>query len=148
MSRGPSRFETKRSVRPSGDQTGLWWSLVVSSDSAVGTPPDAGTSTTWLGARFPNVGPGCRYSQFPFTQAIHRESPDHAQEVSSGATATSRVTPPVTRRASSESPLTKAISSPSGDHAAVTTTEVGDGGMVAVAEPPSAGAIETPPRVR
>ena len=74
-----------------------------------------------LGARLPNVDPGRTDIWLSDTHAIHRPPGDQLHECRSLPFVSQRAGPPASGTTWSESPRTKAISWPSGDHAAAVT---------------------------
>src|SRR5262244_2075782 len=82
------------------------------------------------------------------THAIQRPVGAQEHECRSVPIAIVRAVPPPAGMARSESPRTNAISAPSGDQIADRTLLVALGGISGCEEPPSAGAIQAPPRVR
>src|SRR5262245_44419886 len=112
------------------------------------SPPVAGNRRIPLGARLPYNGPGNTEMLFCDTHTIERPVGAQEQECRSVPVPIVRVAPPPAGMASSESPRTNAISVPSGDQIAALTMLVALGGINGCEEPPSAGAIHAPPRVR
>src|ERR1019366_4067478 len=147
MSRGPRRSETKYSIRPSDDQTGLWLVRVLSVTDT-GALPFAGITTIALAAVLPKLVPSLMKSELPETQAISLPPDDQLQECRSRPFATARVVPALALKIASESPRVNATSRPSGDHAAERTGVPVIAGISGRAAPPSAGAVNTPPPPR
>ena len=96
----------------------------------------------------PYNGPGNTEMLFWDTQAIQRPVGAQVHECRSVPIAIFRTGPPPTGRPRSESPRTNASSAPSGDQSAAVTMLVELGAISGCDEPPRAGAIQAPPRVR
>src|SRR3954469_16392545 len=101
-----------------------------------------------LGARLPYKGPGSTEILFCETHAIQRPVGAQVHECRSVPVAIGRTAPPPAGIARRLSPRTNAISVPSGDQIAAFTMLVALGGISGCDEPPRAGAIHAPPRVR